>query len=96
MFRRRSPYPLDRVLAESLEPRVLYSASPAVDLALPAEPWLDEAVHVARTWSETEAETAELEAIREHSVSHGFEAGPAGAEWDLIQDWIRGIRAGLR
>jgi len=96
MFRRRPPYPLDRILAESLEPRVLYSASPAVDLALPEELWMDESVHVARARNQTEDEAAEQDAVQEHSVAHGFEVGPAGPEWELIQDWIRGVRAGLR
>jgi hypothetical protein len=87
---------LDRVLAESLEPRVLYSAAPAVELALSAEDWMEETVHVARAWNETEAEAAEGDAIREHVGSHGFETGPVGPEWDLVRDWIRGVQAGLR
>ena len=90
MFRRRSSFPLDRVLAESLEPRVLYSASPIADFD-PVElvsDWTAESVHVAQVWTETGSSSADRAAESEHHMSHLLDQTASKDGWELLTEWI--------
>jgi hypothetical protein len=87
MFRRRSFFPFDRVLAESLEPRVLYSASPVgMEFAPPADSsdGRAETLHIAYAWTSFESSGIDPAAQSEHHLSHMLDqAGAGGDEWSL-------------
>lgn len=90
MFRRRSSFPLDRVLAESLEPRVLYSASPLAEWSDPSLEfdWSAEAAHVAQPWPEAATSSQDREAESEHHLSHLLDQTASQEEWELLSAWI--------
>jgi hypothetical protein len=91
MSRRRSSFPLDQVLAESLEPRILYSASPMPHFSgwenLDAD-CSGEAVHVGHAWPEPGAPGIEGAAESEHHLSHLLDQTASEDDRTLLGDWI--------
>ncbi len=88
MHRRRNDS-LDGLLAESLEPRVLYSAAPLADEAnlLEVDPSATAdglAIHVSHSWVGSGDRELEFTAAREHELSHLLEQASSGEEWELL------------
>ncbi|RFC45261.1 MAG: hypothetical protein DVB23_002021 [Verrucomicrobia bacterium] len=89
MFWRRPSFPLDRVLAESLEPRILYSATPLAAFPIPESvpTWTDVPAHVSQPWTEIATSGIDQALESEHHLSHLLDQTASQEEWALLGDW---------